>query len=244
MPRTPPASAPAAPPDFDAEFLPGLAVDTVIFGFHERRLKVLLLRYRHTDLFALPGGFVRRTEDLDTAARRVLLERTGLTDIYLEQFHTFGSLERYNKGTMVQIMAAGGEPVPEDHFLLRRFVSVGYYALVEYTRAAPVPDALSDHCAWHDAATLPALMLDHGTMVAKALQTLRENLDRKLIGFNLLPETFTMGELQELYETVLGRPLLRTSFQRRMLALGQLERVAKKMTGGAHKAPYLYRFIS
>jgi hypothetical protein len=85
-------------------------------------------------------------------------------------------------------------------------------------------------------------MLDHAAMVSKALDTLRADLDRRLIGFNLLPGTFTMGDLQSLYETILGERLNRTSFQRKMLSLGILERLDKKWTGGAHKAPYLYRF--
>jgi hypothetical protein len=85
-------------------------------------------------------------------------------------------------------------------------------------------------------------MLDHREMVEKALETLRANLDRKLIGFNLLPGSFTMSDLQSLYETILGEKLNRTSFQRKMLSLGILERLDKKWTGGAHKAPYLYRF--
>ena len=85
-------------------------------------------------------------------------------------------------------------------------------------------------------------MLDHQEMVWKALETLQDNLDRKLIGFNLLPDTFTMGDLQMLYETILGEKLNRSSFQRRILGLDILERVDKKWTGGAHKAPYLYRF--
>ena len=88
------------------------------------------------------------------------------------------------------------------------------------------------------------LMQDHAAIIAKALETLRLNLDHKLIVFNLLPEHFTMGELQSLYETILNKKLIRAAFQRKMLGLGVLERLAKKWTGGAHKAPYLYRFVS
>jgi hypothetical protein len=139
----------------------------------------------------------------------------------------------------------GKDLIPtNDHWLLRRFISVGYYALVDYTKAVPIPDLLSDYCDWYDLSNLPSLMLDHKMIIKKALTTLRENLDRKLIGFNLMPETFTMGELQSLYETILDQKLRRTSFQRKVLNLGILERGAKKWTGGAHKAPYLYRFIS
>ena len=139
-------------------------------------------------------------------------------------------------------MKANGLTPQEDHWLLRRFLTVGYYALVDYTRAVPIPDQLSDRCEWYELNNLPELMLDHKDIVQKALKTLRANLDQKLIGFNLMPVSFTMQDLQSLYETVLGEKLLRTSFQRKMLNLGILERFEKKYSGGAHKAPYLYRF--
>lgn len=231
--------------NFDEKgLLPGLAIDAVIFGFHQNQLKILLLEYKNTGLFALPGGFIGEEENLNDAARRILFERTGLKDIYLDQFYTFGDRNRQNKDTLRVIMVGNGMEPTDDHFLLRRFVSVGYYALIDFTRAVPIPDALSDSCDWHDLHTLPLLILDHQYIVQKALETLRANLDHKLIGFNLLPETFTMGELQSLYETILGQQLHRTNFQRKMLGLGILERLDKKWTGGAHKAPYLYRFNS
>lgn len=231
-----------------SDFLPGLAMDFVIFGFHEFQLKILLLEYQNTDLFALPAGFIRQNENLNDAALRVLTERTGLTDVYLEQFHTFGKLSRYDKVPMQTIMKAKGMIATDDHWLLRRFVSVGYYALVDFTKAVPTPDPLSDKCAWHELDNLPALMLDHNDIVQKALETLRADLDRKLIGYDcwaapLLSKTFTMADLQKLYETILGQKLRRSSFQRKMLSLDILERLDKQYNGGAHKAPYLYQFI-
>lgn len=224
------------------DLLPGLSIDPVIFGFHEEQLKILLARFRNVGAYALPGGFIYESENLEEAAARILAERTGLRNIYLEQFYTFGHRDRRDARTQQTLMAGSGIELPDDHWLLRRFVSIGYYALIDFTKATPTPDALSDSCAWHDFADLPPLIFDHAAMVQKALETLRVNLDSKLIGFNLLPETFTMAELQQLYETILGKPLLRANFQRKMLSLDILERLAKKMSGGAHKAPYLYRF--
>ncbi len=224
--------------------MPGLAIDCVIFGFHEHQLKILLLEYRNTNLLVLPAGFIRETENLNDAARRILAERTGLTDIYLEQFYVFGDQSRHDPAPMQAIMEAKGIKVAANHWLLRRFVSVSYYALVDFTKAVPIPDLLSDSCDWYDLTTLPLLMLDHSFIVQKALETLRTDLDRKLIGFNLLGETFTMNELQSLYETILGQELHRSAFQRKMLSLGILERLEKQYGGGAHKAPYLYRFVS
>ena len=225
-------------------FLPGLAIDSVIFGFHQNQLKILLLEYRNTGLMALPGGFIQEGENLNDAARRVLAERTGLHDIYLEQFYVFGDLNRHDPTPMRAIMMAKNLAPADDHWLLGRFISVGYYALVDFTKAVPIPDSLSDSCAWYDLANLPALIQDHQTIVQKALDTLRTDLDRKLIGFNLLSETFTMADLQNLYETILDQKLHRSGFQRKMLSLDILERLEKQYSGGAHKAPYLYRFVS
>lgn len=224
------------------DFLPGLAVDLVIIGFHQNQLKVLVLAYENTGLFALPGGFIRQHENLNDAARRVLAERTGLADIYLEQFYTFGDCARHDPAPLRAILLGRGMAPTDDHWLLRRFVTVGYYALVDFTKAVPNPDPLADRCAWYDLDSLPPLMLDHRQLVQKALDTLRLTLDHQLIGVNLLGETFTMADLQRLYETVLGQKLHRSGFQRKILSLGILERIEKKFSGGAHKAPYLYRF--
>ncbi len=225
-------------------FLKGIAIDAVIFGFHDNQLKVLLIKYKHTGLFALPGGFIKEQEDLNTAAKRVATERTGLDHIFLEQFYVFGDYSRYDPEPFKTIMSVNGTKPSTDHWLLQRFISVGYYALVDFTKAKPTPAAIFDSCEWYDLTNMPPLLQDHSQIVKKALDALRANLDYKLIGFNLLPQDFTMGELQILYETILDKKLLRPAFQRKMLSLGILERVAKKWTGGAHKAPYLYRFIS
>jgi hypothetical protein len=123
-----------------------------------------------------------------------------------------------------------------------RFVSVGYYALVEFSKVSPRPDWLSDECQWYDIHKVPALIYDHNEMVEKALETLRIRLNDYPVGYNLLHEKFTMPELQRLYETILDKPLDRRNFQKKMLSLGILERLKERKTGGAHKAPYLYRF--
>jgi len=225
-------------------FLPGLATDLVIFGFHQNQLKILLLTYQNTSLFALPGGFVREGENVNDAARRTLTQRTSLRDIYLEQFYLFGDQNRHDPAPLRAIMVGKGIQPTEDHWLLRRFVTVGYYALVDFTQAVPTPDPLSDSCEWYDLACLPPLMLDHQLIVQKALETLRARLDFNQWVAPLLPPTFTMSDLQNLYETILDQKLHRSAFQRKMLSLAILERVEKKYSGGAHKAPYLYRFIN
>ncbi len=228
-------------PLFD-EYIPHLAYDSVIFGFNGRQLKILLLEYHNTGLFALPGGFVKRNEHLDDAVKRGLKERTGLDHIYLEQFHTFGDTTRAAPEVMRTIIEANEMDIEEGHWLLDRFISVAYYALINYDDVKPIPDELSDSINWYAIDELPSLMMDHEKIVEKALKTLRENLDKKLTGTNLLPPKFTMKDLQHLYEAILGEELRRTTFQRKILGMDILVRHEKLYAGGAHKAPYLYSF--
>ncbi len=224
------------------EFMPHLAYDSVIFGFNGTQLKILVLEYHNTGLFALPGGFVKYTENLEDAVERGLKERTGLDQIYLEQFHTFGDLSRSNPETMGRILEANDYKPDDGHWLLHRFVSVAYYALINYDEVEPRPDELSDSISWYAIDELPGLIMDHGLIVEKALNVLKDNLEKKLVGMNLLPSKFTMKQLQQVYEAVLGEKLRRTTFQRKMLGLDILVRHEKLYQGKAHKAPYLYSF--
>jgi 8-oxo-dGTP diphosphatase len=225
-----------------SEYLPHIAYDSVVFGFSGSELKILIMEYHNTGLFALPGGFVRKDENLNDAVRRGLKERTGLNNIYLEQFYTFGDVSRFQPEVMETILKANDGSLEKYRWLLDRFISVSYYALINYNDVVPVPDALSDSCEWYPIDKLPNLILDHRGIVTKAIQTLRGNLDRKLVGVNLLPEKFTMKELQDVYEAILGKKLRRTTFQREMLATDLLKRHEKRYSGKAHKAPYLYSF--
>ena len=216
-----------------------LSVDCVVFGFHDNQLKILLLRTKGSSNWSLPGGWIYKTEDVEQAAYRILQERTGLDSIFLQQFHAFGANNRYNGK---EIMARIGIP-PEHNFLPERAVSIGYYALVEYSLVDPkVDDPFTEECRWWDLAEIPELLFDHNQIAHTALKTLRRQFDYQPIGFNLLPEKFTLIELQKLHETILGRLLDRGNFQKKMLSYGFLERLEERKTGGAHKAPYLYRF--
>lgn len=226
------------------KYLPGLAIDCVIAGYHERELKILIVEYENTNLYALPGGFIEKDEDLDTAASRVLMERTGLKDIYLSQFHTFGKSDRNDTEAMEIIMKSNEIEFTNDHWLLRRFVSVGYVALVDYKKVNPSPGLLSSKCDWFDLDSIPELIQDHQKIIDKAILYLRDHVDDKFLGANLLVDTFTMKDLQKLHETILGEKLHRTGFHRKMMDSGHLVRLGKKKTGKAHRSPYLYRFTS
>lgn len=224
------------------EYIPHLAYDSVIFGFNGEQLKILILEYHNTGLFALPGGFVKRDENLDDGVKRGLRERTGLDNIYLEQFHTFGDLSRHNHGAMQRILDANGYESEDGNWLLDRFICVAYYALLNYKDVDPKPDDLSDSINWYPVDELPPLMMDHDEIVGKALQVLKDNLEKKLVGMNLLPPKFTMKELQQVYEAILGEKLRRTTFQRKILGLDILDRHEKLFLGQANRAPYLYSF--
>ncbi|MCP9235740.1 NUDIX domain-containing protein [Lewinella sp. JB7] len=227
-----------------SDYLPHLAYDSVVFGFAGEQLRILILEYRNTGYHALPGGFVGRDENLDEAVRRGLRERTGLDNLHLQQFHTFGSTRRHQPEVMRTILSANGFPVDQAEWMLDRFITVGYYSLINYHLVTPRPDALSDSLKWYAIDELPPLLWDHREMVDKALYTLRRNLDTMLIGTNMLPERFTIKQLQQVTEAILGEKLHRTSFQRRMLSSGNLLRHEKLYTGGSHKAPYLYSFVT
>lgn len=224
-------------------YLPHIAYDSVIFGFSGTALKILIMEYHNTGFFALPGGFVREDEHLNDAVARGLRERTGLDEIYLEQFYAFGNTDRHQPAVMRKILEAGGHDVEALNWLMDRFVSIAYYALIDYNKVNPTPDVLSDSIKWYAVDQLPPLIFHHEDIVAKALETLRSNLDRKLASVNLLPPQFTMKELQQVHEAILGESIQRTNFQRKMLSLGILKRHEKRFNGKAHKAPYLYSFI-
>ena len=223
-------------------YMPGLSVDAVIFGFHDDKLKVLLSHVGDASYFGLPGGFVRKDEDLDDAALRILQERTGFENIYLEQFYTSGKKDRSNEKMMKELIEKVIGKGPGINWFRQRFVSVCYYALIDDTKVKPSAEILFGEFKWFDITRVPKLIFDHNLIIKKALVTLRSDLDEKLVGSNLMGETFTMNELQKLYEAVYQEKLVRTNFQRKILSLGVLERLEKHYNGKSHKAPYLYRF--
>src|SRR5260221_129430 len=222
--------------------LPGVSIDNVIFGFHENQLKVLLLQSASKNMWMLPGGFVGKKEHIDEAAIRILKVRTGLDDVFLQQFYTFGQPQRSNNKILVKALRSLNLKFGKDHWVLQRFVTVGYYALVEYANVNPHPDEISLACGWHDLDKLPDLLLDHNEIIDKALEEMRLKLNYQPIGYNLLPKEFTMKNLQSIYETILSRTLDRGNFTRKMLSYGILDRKEKRYSGGAHKAPSLYSF--
>ena len=221
---------------------PGFSIDSVVFGFHHNKLKVLLLKMKHTNNWALPGGFLKKNENVDDAVIRILHSRTGLKDIFLHQFHLFGESNRIDETQNRELFKyIGTKPDPSNWFI-QRFLTVGYYALVEYSRVNPQPDYTSDACEWWDIHSIPKLIHDHNDILKRAIEALRMNLNYHPVGYNLLPTKFTMPDLQKLYETILDKKLDRRNFQRKMLAYGILKKLNERRTGGAHKSPTLFKF--
>lgn len=221
---------------------PGISVDCAIFGFHENVLKVLLLKIKQSNQWALPGGFIYKDEPIENAAYRVLHERTGVENIFLQQFNAFGDPKRSDPTFHQHRYLEFGIKIPKDNWLLKRFITIGFYALIDFTQVN-LKDAISyEGAEWIDINQLFNLMMDHEEIVLKALNALRTQLAYVPIGRNLLPKKFTMPELQKLYETILDQKLDRRNFQRKIIGFGILNKLSETRKGGAHKAPFLYTF--
>jgi len=232
------------------DYIAHLSIDCVIFGYQNNELKVLIAKFKFgQNVWALPGGHILKTESIDSAACRILKERTRLENIYLEQFRVFGDENRIHNHHFKEVMKVEFEKFDSQRFtppviewLTSRFVSIGYYALVDINKVSPQNGEFDEYLEWRSVKDIPPMTYDHDEILTLALAALRQNLDEKLIGFNLLPETFTMKEVQALYEAVYDKPFAMNNFQKKILNLNVLERLEKKFTGAQNKAPYLYRF--
>ena len=226
-----------------SSLLPGVSIDCVVIGFDLKELHILLLKLKGYQLWMLPGGFIQLEEDMDQAATRILEERTAVKLPYLIQFHTFGDVNRREKSKLTDVTELQESSFREMRdFLKQRFISSGYLSLVDMRNCYPTPDAVSDKCSWIPVSKLPELIYDHADIVGKAMEQLRSRINYMPVGMSLLPEKFTMKDFQILYEQILNKSLDRGNFQKKMLKLGFLDRHEKQLSGGAHKAPYLYSF--
>ena len=200
-----------------------VAVDCIIFGFLNNKLKILLLTRDFEPArggSSLIGGFVREDEGLDQASQRILADLTGLKDVFLEQIHTFGEIER-----------DPGE----------RVVSVAYYALLQ------VQDLDLDHvekhgARWCDISNCNHLVFDHSEMVDMALCRLRSRAKGQPIGFELLPGNFTIPQLQNLYEAIYAKQLDNRNFRKKLLAMNILKKLEVKDKSTSKKGAFLYKF--
>jgi len=228
----------------DKYFIPHVSIDCAIFGYHERQLKVLLIKHKILNGWCLPGGYIKRTEKLVEAANRNVKERTGIDGLFLQQFKTFGDPNRMKLDEFDEErwFAATGVRIGKGNWLLDQTISVGFYAITDFSSTVPQPDILADACAWFDISEIPPLEFDHDEMVKEALHTMRVQLYHYPIGYNMLPSTFTLAEIHSLYETLLGKKLDISNFPKKLIALGLLKKTAEKRSIGAHRSPHLYTF--
>ncbi|HYW94215.1 MAG TPA: NUDIX domain-containing protein [Bacteroidales bacterium] len=226
------------------ELNPHISVDCVIFGFDGEKLKVLLLRRQYNQFnggnnqeydYKLPGDFITDEEDLDSAASRVLHELTGLSDIYLQQFYVFGSPARISSERDLNwLRKTTGLPV-------ERVVTVAYYSLIKIDESRREP-AEKNNAGWFEISAVRELAFDHTDILKKGLHNLRTKLQYEPVGVQLLPEKFTIRQLQNLYEVILGRELDNRNFRKKVLKADYLVALDEKEQGVAHKPARLFRF--
>lgn len=213
----------ARPRGTDRQKYPWAAVDVIIFRIGGDQLQALLVRIKHGPFagrWAFPGGLVRVGETLEEAARRELLEKTALRDIYVEQLFTFGA------------------PTRNPHF---HVVSTAYFALLP--PSAPTRESGGKYSAvtWFDVTRLPPLAYDHNRMADAALTRLRAKIEYTNVVYSLLAPEFTLGELQRVYEAIAGRRFDRRNFRKKILQSGLLTPL-RRYRRGAHRPAALYAF--
>lgn len=209
---------------FPDEIIDTLSIDCLIFGFESGELQLLLVKHAEgisKDRWALPGGWIKYNESLDTAAYRILRALTGVQDVYLEQLRAFGDLDR---------------------FPVRRVLTVAYYSLVKPKDYDIIPGFTASDAKWFKVNSIPPMPYDHNKILDFGLSFLKNRVRHEPIGFNLLPEKFTLLQLQELYESILHTKLDKPNFRRKFIKMNLLVPCNEKQKDVAHRAAQLYRF--
>ncbi|MBI2463010.1 MAG: NUDIX hydrolase [Candidatus Spechtbacteria bacterium] len=204
-----------------------IATDVVIFTIQNNELKVLLIKMKKspfTGRWAAPGGLVGPNESVDESAARHLVEKTGLKNVYMEQLYTFGKVNRDPFGRVVSV--AYSALIPPD-------AKVKIFTTAEY-----------QDIAWFPARHLPAIAYDHKEIISYAIERLKSKLEYTNIVYSLMPREFTLGELQDVYELILGRKLDKRNFRRKIASARMIRELAKKREGEANRPAALYIFTS
>ena len=224
-------------------FIPNISVDCIILSFHSGSLKVLLCKFNVSEKWMLPGGFVAKDEDPDESALRVLKDRTGLKNVYLKQFYFFGKKNRISIEENMDLLKQFNIDKEKGRWFLERFISLAYYSLIKYDDAQLFVNEKYEEVRWFDINEIPPLYTDHKEIIDTAMSTIRKQIGFVPMGYELLPEKFTMPELRCIYESILGRDIDRRNFQRKILSIGYVRPLNEKRKAGAHKSPNLYTFI-
>ena len=223
------------------ELNPNVSVDCVIFGFDLERLTVLLIdRGRNKSdkgiKLALPGNLIYTNEHLDQAAIRVLDELTGLKDIYLEQVGAFGNPDRISKESDREwLKSIRAEPEAS-------VITVAYFSLVKMSCYLPQASSFAKRAGWASVSEINELAFDHFEILQAAKEKLKQKIKIQPIGFNLLPEKFTLSQLHRLYESILEKPLDKRNFRRKIQNLDIISSLKEKQWGVAHKPSQLFIF--
>ena len=221
---------------------PNVSVDCVVFGFDNKSLNVLLIEQKdlgqQDKQLALPGDLVIEDESLDKAAERVLLELTGLSGIFLRQFHAFGDPNRVKNVKDLKWLQSYREN-PQ-----ARVITVAYFALVRMADFKPSASSFAERVFWQDVHDIPELAFDHNQITVEALENLRVQFEMNHVGFELLPEKFTLNQLQVLHEAVLDKELDKRNFRKKVLKESWVTPLEEKQRGVLHKPARLYKLNS
>lgn len=202
-----------------------VAVDSIIFGYDEggRELKILLLKRKFQPAmgeWSLMGGFVEAKESVDEAAKRILNQLTGLNNVYMEQLYAFGEVDR-DPGA--------------------RIISIAYFALIKIN-ASDLELVKNYGATWVPISSMPQLIFDHMIMIERAMKKIQVRARTQPIGFELLPDKFTIPQLQGLYEAIYNKPLDKRNFRRKLLSMDLLEKLEEKEKESSRKGAWYYRF--
>lgn len=217
---------------------PNVSVDCVVFGFDNEKLNVLLIQQKLPEhgheQSALPGDLITDTESLDEAAERVLKELTGLSGIFLKQFQAFGNPLRVKDIKDLEWLQSYREN-PQ-----ARVITIAYFALVKMGDFKPEASSFAENVFWCEVGDLPALAFDHKEIFDTALCRLRQDFENNNTGFELLPEKFTLTQIQALYEIILGKKLDKRNFRKKILKEKLVTPTKEKQQGVLHKPALLY----
>jgi len=216
---------------------PNVSVDCVVFGFDGRKLNVLLIEQKDVGQlrrFALPGDHLSDNEDLDQAASRVLKELTSLSGLYLKQSGAFGDPDRVkNIKDLPWLQSNRSNPQA-------RVITIAYYALVKMEDFNPSASSFAERVFWHDVNSIPELAFDHSDIVNAALDVLRRELAELRVGHELLPEKFTLSQMQALHEAILNSSFDKRNFRKKAINDKWVIALEEKQTGVLHKPARLY----
>ncbi|HTM97154.1 MAG TPA: NUDIX domain-containing protein [Pedobacter sp.] len=207
-------------------FNSAVSIDCVLFGFDGGELKILLIERNEEpfkDWWALPGNLVGENESVDQSASRILHELTGLSDVYMEQYYTFGEVNRHPQG---------------------RVITVAYYAMLRLggDKVLKPLTTYAKKAQWINVRELPKLGFDHQHIFDKGLEKIKRRIKHLPIAFELLPEKFTLTQVQNVYELILGKKLDKRNFRKKILSFGVLKELDEKQKGVSFRAATLYKF--